>query len=69
MCIRDSFNLAGMYEGPIAHALGDVDISWAPGLLVASLAYGLLTRNINFAKEREAMTASVHVLEAAHLAD
>ncbi len=63
------FDLAGMYEGPIAHALGDVDISWAPGLLVAAVAYVLLSRNINFMKEREAMNASAHVLEAAHLAD
>jgi purine-cytosine permease-like protein len=63
------FNLAGVYEGPIAHWLGDVDISWAPGLLVAAVAYVLLTRNINFGEERDAIIASTHTLEAAHLAD
>jgi len=63
------FNLAGVYEGPIANALGGVDISWAPGLLVASFAYILFTRRINLAAEQTAMVASVHVLEAAHLTD
>ena len=63
------FNLAGMYEGPIAHALGGVDISWAPGLLVAALAYIIFSRNINFAMEREAMSVSDLTLEAAHLTD
>lgn len=63
------FNLAGVYEGPIAHALGDIDISWAPGLLVASVAYLFLTRNLDFAEERAAITHSAQVLEAAHLAD
>lgn len=63
------FNLAGIYEGPIAHALGGVDISWAPGLLVAALAYIIFSRNINFAMEREAMSVSDLTLEAAHLTD
>jgi len=52
------FNLAGVYEGPIAHALGDVDISWAPGLLVAGVVYYLITRNLDLAAERPAIAAS-----------
>ena len=46
------FNLAGVYEGPVAKALGDVDISWAPGLLVAAVAYYMLMRNVDMAKEQ-----------------
>jgi purine-cytosine permease-like protein len=52
------FNLAGVFEGPVAHALGDVDISWAPGLLVGGVVYYLLTRNLNLAAERPAILAS-----------
>jgi hypothetical protein len=47
-----------VFEGPVAHALGDVDISWAPGLLVGGVVYYLLTRNLNLAAERPAILAS-----------
>jgi purine-cytosine permease-like protein len=56
------FDLSGVYEGPVAHALGDVDISWAPGLLVAGVAYYLLTRNLNLAAERPEIEASARAL-------
>jgi purine-cytosine permease-like protein len=56
------FNLAGVYEGPIAHALGDVDISWAPGLAVAAAAYYLFTRSLNLAAERPEIEASARTL-------
>jgi purine-cytosine permease-like protein len=52
------FNLAGVFEGPVAHALGDVDISWAPGLLVAAVAYYLLMLNVDLQKEERAIDAS-----------
>jgi len=52
------FDLAGVYEGPIAHALGDVDISWAPGLAVAAVAYWLFMRGANLAAERSEIEAS-----------
>lgn len=52
------FNLAGVYEGPVAHALGDVDISWAPGLLISAVAYYALTRNLNIAAEAGEIAAS-----------
>ncbi|WP_297372036.1 cytosine permease [Acidocella sp.] len=52
------FNLAGVFEGPIAHMLGDVDISWAPGLLVSGLAYYLITRSLDLSAERPAIIAS-----------
>jgi purine-cytosine permease-like protein len=52
------FNLAGVFEGPVAHALGDVDISWAPGLLVAAVAYYVLMLNVDLKKEERAIDAS-----------
>jgi purine-cytosine permease-like protein len=52
------FNLAGVYEGPIAHALGDVDISWAPGLAVAAVVYWVFMRGANLAGERKEIEAS-----------
>jgi purine-cytosine permease-like protein len=56
------FNFSGVYEGPIAHALGDVDISWAPGLLVSALAYYLLMRSVNLSAERSEIEASAITL-------
>ena len=52
------FNLSGVYEGPIAHALGDVDISWAPGLAVAAIVYVIFMRSTNLAAERAEIEAS-----------
>jgi purine-cytosine permease-like protein len=56
------FDLAGVYEGPVAHALGDVDISWAPGLAVAAIAYAILMRNANLSAERTEIEASDRAL-------
>lgn len=56
------FNLAGLYEGPIAKTLGGVDISWAPGLLVASLVYVVLARSLDPASEAAAISASDKIL-------
>lgn len=56
------FNLAGLYEGPIAKALGGVDISWAPGLLVSGVVYYALTRSLDLAYERPAIEASARAL-------
>jgi purine-cytosine permease-like protein len=56
------FDLAGVYEGPIAHALGDVDISWAPGLAVAGMVYYIFTRSLNLAAERPEIEASARRL-------
>lgn len=56
------FSLSGFYEGPIAKALGGVDISWAPGLLVASLVYVALARGLDQTREAAAIAASEAVL-------
>jgi purine-cytosine permease-like protein len=61
------FDLSGVFEGPIAKALGDVDISWAPGLLVAGVAYYLLMRGVDLSKEAPAIAASEAELHARHL--
>ncbi|MCF3948914.1 cytosine permease [Acidiphilium sp. AL] len=53
------FDLAGFYEGPVAKALGGVDISWAPGLLVSGLVYYSVARSLDLARERPAINASV----------
>ena len=58
------FNLAGVYEGPISKAIGGVDISWAPGLLVSAVAYYALMANVDLTKEQTSIEASEHTLEA-----
>jgi nucleobase:cation symporter-1, NCS1 family len=45
------FVLTGYYEGPIAKAIGGVDISWVPGLLVSALTYHALTRSLDLTAE------------------
>lgn len=52
------FNISGMFEGPVARALGGVDISWLPGLVVSGLVYYLLTRNLDLTAELSAIEAS-----------
>ena len=63
------FDLSGVYEGRIAKALGDVDISWAPGLIVAAVVYYVFMRNVDLAKEQPAIEASTRTLEARGLSD
>jgi purine-cytosine permease-like protein len=46
------------YTGPAAAALGGVDIAWVVGLVVASVAYLLLSRSLNLDAERRAEAAS-----------
>jgi NCS1 family nucleobase:cation symporter-1 len=40
------FVLTGYYQGPAARALGGVDISWLPGLLVSAVTYHVLARSL-----------------------
>lgn len=60
------FSLTGIFEGPVAHALGGVDISWAPGLLVSAVVYYIITRDLNFSAERSAIEASNQALDITH---
>jgi nucleobase:cation symporter-1, NCS1 family len=57
------FNLSGIYEGPIAQALGGVDIAWAPGLLVAGGLFYTLMRSVNVSDENSIIEASIRLLE------
>ena len=51
-------DLAGFsYTGPVADALGGVDISWLVGLVVTSVVYLVLTRSLDLTAEREAVAA------------
>jgi purine-cytosine permease-like protein len=49
------FVLSGYYEGPLARAIGGVDISWVPGLLVSALSYYALTRSLDLVRESAAV--------------
>ncbi|MCU1527847.1 MAG: permease for cytosine/purines uracil thiamine allantoin [Frondihabitans sp.] len=46
------------YTGPVARALGGLDISWLVGLAATSIAYLLVTRSLDTAKERAAEQVS-----------
>jgi len=48
--------LAGVYTGPVANAMGGVDIAWLVGLVVTSIVYLIFARSLNLGRER-------HVLE------
>ena len=52
VCMIPFFNVAGFYEGFVAHALGGVDLSLFIGLPVAALTYLLFTRNVDVAAEK-----------------
>ncbi|MGO4536256.1 purine-cytosine permease family protein [Leifsonia sp. 2MCAF36] len=52
VCMIPFFNVAGFFEGFIAHALGGVDLSLFVGLPVAAGAYWLLTRNVDVVAEQ-----------------
>ncbi|AYQ92236.1 MULTISPECIES: purine-cytosine permease family protein [Burkholderia] len=52
------FVLPGVYTGPLAARLGGVDIAWAIGLAVATLAYLLPWRRIDTRAEAEAIRDS-----------
>lgn len=59
--------LPGVWEGPIATALGGADISFAIGLIVAGGLYFLFARGIDHAAEERVRAASQLELEGAEL--
>ena len=42
--VQVPFIASDVYTGPIARAMGGIDLSWVVGLLVVSLAYPLAVR-------------------------
>jgi purine-cytosine permease-like protein len=47
-----------VYVGPLARAIGSVDLAWLVGLLVSAIAYFLLARSLDMRKE-EAVIAHI----------
>jgi purine-cytosine permease-like protein len=56
------FAVLPFYEGPGATAIGDLDISYVPGLVVAGALYYLLTRNLDLSSEFEVAARSNRAL-------
>lgn len=54
------------YTGPAASAISGVDISWAVGLVVAGVAYWVLSRSIDVKAEATAVDASDAELRSIH---
>ena len=52
------FVVAGLYTGPLAHRLADVDVAWLVGLAVSGGVYWLLSRSFDPARERAAIRGS-----------
>jgi len=55
--------MPGLYIGPVARALGNVDIGWLVGLLVTMPLYALLMRGYDPLSERHAIARSTQTLE------
>jgi purine-cytosine permease-like protein len=49
--IYDGVEQREVYVGPLARALGSIDIAWLVGLLVSGLAYYWFSRSIDLASE------------------
>jgi purine-cytosine permease-like protein len=56
------FAVLPFYKGPGATAIGDLDISYVPGLVVAGALYYLLTRNLDLSSEFEVAARSNRAL-------
>ena len=63
------FVLPGIYTGPLADALGGVDIGWLVGLLVSAVLYFALSRSLNVADEAPAIAQSERTLPTLSGAD
>lgn len=49
--IYDGVEQREVYVGPLAKALGSIDIAWLVGLIVSGLAYYWLSRSIDLKRE------------------
>lgn len=58
------FAIVGTTEGPVAKAMGGIDISMLVGLIVSSIVYVLVCRGIDLAAERAQVEAADAGLEA-----
>ncbi len=58
------FVLPDVYTGPMARALGGIDVGWLVGLVVSGSCYYLLCRSLDVAAEKAAIDASEESLRA-----
>jgi len=58
------FVIPGLWTGPVAEALGGVDIAWLVGLIVAAAVYLIASRSFSAASENDAIAASEAELRA-----
>lgn len=56
-CAMIPFSVIGGFEGPVAKALGGIDVSMLVGLAVAAGVYTLSCRSLDLAKERQQISA------------
>ena len=56
------FVLPGIYTGPLADALGGVDVGWLVGLVVSAVLYFALSRSLNVVAEAPAIAQSERAL-------
>ena len=49
--IFDGVEQREVYVGPLAKALGSIDIAWLVGLIVSGVAYYVLSRSIDLKRE------------------
>jgi purine-cytosine permease-like protein len=47
--------LPGLYTGPVAQAMGGVDIAWLVGLVVTSVAYLIFARTLDLSREHRVL--------------
>ncbi len=52
------FMVLSFYSGPLARAIGGVDISFVIGLVVSGVVYWVLSRSLDFSSEKAAIEAS-----------
>ena len=57
------FTVPGLFEGPLAKKLGDVDVSWVVGLLVSGILYYVLMLSVDLNDEASFVRASEQELD------
>ncbi|HVO46667.1 MAG TPA: cytosine permease [Steroidobacteraceae bacterium] len=60
------FVVPDFYTGPVARALGGVDVGWLVGLVASGGIYWLLCRSLDLSREEEAIRASDAALQRRH---
>jgi NCS1 family nucleobase:cation symporter-1 len=64
-CSVPFFELPKVFVGPAAKRMGDVDVAWLVGMVVAALAYMVAARSIDLGREAAVVAESEQALEGA----